>query len=322
MLSLRAPRPEDAPALGRICHDAFAAISAAHNFPKDFPSPEHATGMMRMLTSGAPGFFGVAAEEDGRLIGSNFLDERGPVFGVGPITVDPQVQNKGVGRRLMQAVLDRAAERGAPGVRLLQAGYHARSLSLYMSLGFDVREHIACMTGPAIEAPVPGVEVRPATADDAAACNDLCRRVHGHDRAGELDQAIAADTARVAIRGGRITGYSTLMAYFGHAAGEGADDIKALIAAAGEIAAPGILIPSRNGELFRWCLAQGLRVTPGPDPDVQGPLQRARRRLDAVDPVLRAPVVPAPAGCPGRIHDFGLQARPCRDNLRLRSVGF
>ena len=23
---------------------------------------------------------------------------------------------------------------------------------------------------------------------------------------------------------------------------------------------PGILVPLRNGELFRWCLAQGLRV--------------------------------------------------------------
>ena len=148
MLTIRAPRPGDAPALGRICYDAFAAISGAHNFPIDFPSPEHATGLMTSMIAN-PGFHGVVAEEDGRLLGSNFLDERGTIFGVGPITVDPLAQNKGVGRRLMQAVLDRTAERGAPGVRLLQAGYHTRSLSLYASLGFDVREHLSCMTGPA-----------------------------------------------------------------------------------------------------------------------------------------------------------------------------
>ena len=38
-------------------------------------------------------------------MGSNCLDERSSIFGVGPITVDPEVQSAGVGRRLMQAVM-------------------------------------------------------------------------------------------------------------------------------------------------------------------------------------------------------------------------
>jgi hypothetical protein len=33
-----------------------------------------------------------------------------------------------------------------------------------------------------------------------------------------------------------------------------------MIAAADEFAGAGILVPSRNSELFRWCLANGLRV--------------------------------------------------------------
>ncbi len=210
---------------------------------------------------GNPGMYGVVAEEDGQVLGSNFLDERGPICGVGPITVDPTIQNQGVGRRLMQAVVARAAERGAAGVRLLQAGYHSRSLSLYASLGFDVREHIACMSGPAIAAGPAGIRARAATPADEAACNELCRRVHGHDRAGELSQAIAQGVAMAAERDGRITGYASQVAYFGHAVGETSDDIRALIAASGEVGPPGILVPSRNGELFRWCLDQGLRVT-------------------------------------------------------------
>ena len=35
---------------------------------------------------------------------------------------------------------------------------------------------------------------------------------------------------------------------------------KALIGAAAEFGGPGSLLPTRNAELFRWCLHQGLRV--------------------------------------------------------------
>jgi hypothetical protein len=45
-ISLPRGNLEDAEAVGRICHDAFADISAAHNFPKDMPSPEIAAGFL------------------------------------------------------------------------------------------------------------------------------------------------------------------------------------------------------------------------------------------------------------------------------------
>jgi hypothetical protein len=45
-----------------------------------------------------------------------------------------------------------------------------------------------------------------------------------------------------------------------HAVGEANDDVRALIAAASEFGGPGILVPTRNAELFRWCLENGLRV--------------------------------------------------------------
>ena len=84
-----------------------------------------------------PAVWGVVAEADGKIVGSNFLDERDPIRGVGPITIDPKAQNAGVGRRLMEAVIERGKD--APGIRLLQDGFHMRSLSLYTSLGFDVK---------------------------------------------------------------------------------------------------------------------------------------------------------------------------------------
>jgi hypothetical protein len=51
------------------------------------------------------------------------------------------------------------------------------------------------------------------------------------------------------------------LVFFGHAVGETNNDLKALIGAAQEFAGPGFLLPTRNGELFRWCLSNGLRIT-------------------------------------------------------------
>jgi GNAT superfamily N-acetyltransferase len=209
---------------------------------------------------GHAGFHSVVAESDGRIVGSNFLDERSTVAGVGPITVDPAVQDRAVGRQLMQHVLDRAAQRGFPGVRLVQAAYHNRSLSLYARLGFVAREPLSTMQGvpPAVQ--IPSYAVRPATVRDLDACNQLCVRVHGHDRRGELRDALAQGTATVVEHGARIAGYATVIAFFGHAVGETNDALKALIGAASAFPGPGFLLPTRNAELFRWCLDHGLRV--------------------------------------------------------------
>jgi len=220
---------------------------------------EVATGLVSGLIA-HPGFFGVVAEHDGRIVGSNFLDERSMIAGVGPITVDPDVQDRQVGRALMNAVLQRAADRRVPGVRLLQVAYHNRSMSLYAKLGFDVQEPFAAMQGDPLALQIPGYEVRAASAADLDACNALCVRVHGHDRGGELRDALAQGAAQVVERGGRITGYTTGIAFFAHSVAETNDDLHALIGAAEAFPGPGFLVPMRNTELLRWCLAQGLRV--------------------------------------------------------------
>ena len=207
-----------------------------------------------------PGFYCVVAESGGQILGSNCLDERSAIAGLGPITIDPEVQNKGVGRALMEAALGRSTERGFQGTRLLQAAFHNRSLSLYTKLGFDTREPISAMQGPAIKLATPGYSVRPARASDLEECSRLCLRVHGHDRSGELSDAIAQGTAVAAEREGRIVAYSTLIGFFGHTVGVSNSDIQALIANADGFLGPGILVPTRNAGLFRWCLQNGLRV--------------------------------------------------------------
>ncbi len=258
-VTIRRAQPSDGEICGRICYEAFTRLNQHHGFPPDFPSPQVAVGVLSSAFSN-PRFFCVVAERGDKVLGSNCMDERSQIAGIGPITVDPAGQNAGVGSLLMKAVIDRAAEQHFPGVRLLQAAFHGRSMSLYAKLGFDIREPLVVMQGQAIGLVPAGHVVRPATPNDLAACDAICRRVHGHERSGELSDAIAQGTARVVEREGRITGYTTVLGFFGHAVAESNAQLQALIGAAEDFAGPGLLLPTRNTELFRWCLHHGLKV--------------------------------------------------------------
>ena len=87
-------------------------------FRRTFPRSNDAVGTVTSLISN-PGFYSVLAEVDGTIAGSNFMDERNPIAGIGPISVDPSVQNQSIGRHLMENVLERARcaqlRRRAPG---------------------------------------------------------------------------------------------------------------------------------------------------------------------------------------------------------------
>ncbi len=257
--SIRRAQPEDAEACGQICYRAFMKISTDHAFPPDLPSAEVGIGLLTTMFS-HPGFYCVVAEVEGRIVGSNCLDERAIIGGVGPITIDPAIQNRGIGRKLMEEVLDRARERKLAGVRLVQAAFHNRSLSLYTMLGFDTREPLSCMQGRTKTRGMEGCPVAAAQTNDIEECNQLAQRVHGFDRGAELVGAVQQGTALTVRRNGRITGYATSLAFFGHAVAETNVDLEALIASVDSFEGPGILVPTRNAELMRWCLANGLRV--------------------------------------------------------------
>ena len=258
-ISLRPGNAADANACGEICYQAFKAIAGQHNFPPDFPNPESAIGLMNYIFSGS-GAWSVVAESEGRIVGSNFLWEDSFIAGLGPITVDPGVQNASVGRQLMEQALQRMEEKKFAGVRLVQTAYHNRSLSLYSKLGFDVREPVSQLQGAALGINFPAYKVRPAKEVDLDSCNQLCFRIHGHKREHELRGAVKAGTASVVEHDGKITGYSTGVGFFGHTVAESNDGLKALIGAATSFSGPGFLLPSRNAEVLRWCLANGLRI--------------------------------------------------------------
>jgi GNAT superfamily N-acetyltransferase len=258
-LTMRPGKPEDANACGVICYNAFKAIADEHRFPPDFPDTETTVGLMNFIFSGS-GAYSVVADSDGQIVGSNFLWENGFIGGVGPITVDPTCQNAAIGRKLMEQVLHRAEETKLAGLRLVQAAYHNRSLSLYTKLGFDVREPLSVIQGSAPDISFPGYYVRPGNEADMNSCNELCYKIHGHDRSQELPGAIKTGTFSVVEFNGMIAGYTTQVGFLGHTIAATNTGLKALIGASANFSGPGFLLPSRNSEVLRWCLQNGLRI--------------------------------------------------------------
>lgn len=259
-LDIRQARADDASGCARVFFDAFHAVGTRHGFPIDPASRESADSQMQSMLA-TEGITGLLALRDGMIIGSAFTDERGPIVGVGPVTVEPSLQDVGVGRALMQAVLDRERQRGVAGVRLVQAAYYCQSLALYVKLGFITREPISVFQGDPLQGSTSCRRIRPAAgAADLDACNAVCRRVHGHDRSAELAKSIDLGSARVVEVGGRITGYATGFGYGCHAVGDGNEDVIGLLESAEMFLGLGVLVPSRNAGLMRWCLDSRLRL--------------------------------------------------------------
>lgn len=264
-MELRPARTEDIETCGRIIYEAFRSIGERHNFPLDFPTPESGLGMAEIVI-GNPDIYGVVAEENGRLAGSNFLWEMDEIAGVGPITIAPDRQANGLGRKLMEAVIERGS--GAPGIRLVQDAFNTASLSLYASLGFEVVEPLIVIEGtPRTNDPgneTAKTEVRELTEADLDGCDQLCRQVHGFARTNDLRQISRQFGSYVAVREGRITAYASApnIWQLNHAVAVNTGDMQALLAGAARLSGRPLafLLPTRQAELFRWCLDQGLRV--------------------------------------------------------------
>jgi GNAT superfamily N-acetyltransferase len=257
---LREPGPADAEACARIVYEAFGEIHDHHRFPRDFPVPEAASAMIDAWISN-PRVWGVVAEVGGRIIGSNFLDERDPILGVGPITIDPKSQNVGVGRKLMEAALERGGD--APGIRLQQDSFHMRSLALYASLGFRVTAECVLMRGEPAGVLDPSVEVRAVTKDDLEECGRLCERVHGFERSGALRDAVESMKPFAALRDGRIVAYASSLDFWPMAYGvaQSDDDMRGLlIGGAAALEDPITMLVPVESELFHWGLEAGLRL--------------------------------------------------------------
>jgi predicted N-acetyltransferase YhbS len=260
-ITIRKATQKDADTCARIIFDAFKDIAKQHNFPCDFVGPELAHHIVDSCIPD-PRCYCVVAEIDGTIVGSNFLDERDAVRGVGPITVDPSCQSKGVGRKLMEAVIERG--QGAPSIRLVQEAYNRTSLALYASLGFDAVEPLVILMGKLTGQLSHGAEIAPMREEDLEDVSRLCIHVHGFDRTNELRDNIKRMKPFVLRRTGMLTAYCGAANFYllNHGAAFREQDMRDLmIGASMAMNEPfGLLLPHRQADLFRWCLSQKMRI--------------------------------------------------------------
>jgi predicted N-acetyltransferase YhbS len=256
---IRPIRAEDIEACGQVLYRSFRHVAESHGFPPELPTLAYA---MRVAVSCAmhPATYGVVAVLKGELVGSGFIDQRDQIFGIGPVSVDVELQGSGIGRRLMEVLMDKG--RKAAGIRLVQDAFNTLSLGLYASLGLAVKQPLAQMNGRPRSRPAADVKVRPMTKRDLKSCADLYLRVHGVRRINESRDALRLKSAFVLVRDGRIRAYTTGLAYWGHGAAETTKDMQDLILGAETYMLDPLnfIVPLRQAELFRWCLDQGLRL--------------------------------------------------------------
>jgi len=262
-VTIRPMTQADVETCGRICFEAFKALADRHNFLLDFPSPEFSVQLATSLFASPHVYAAVAENETGAIIGSNYLWEYDSIRAVGPISVAPNTQAKGAGRKLMEAVMERGS--GSEGIRLVQDAFNTASMSLYTKFGFDVKEPLVRIEG-VVKGNVPaGVEVRPIRETDMAQCAELCRRTHGIERTNELKHTPPFLTSFVAVHDGRVIAYASAPHFWAlnYAVAESAPAMQAVLTGAGNLSNGqplSFLLPTRQTNLFRWCLEQGMRV--------------------------------------------------------------
>lgn len=123
--------PADIPAADRIMRIAFGTFLG-------MPEPEHCFAGQDYVgtrhTAAPDGAF--IAVRDGAVVGSNFATCWGSVGFFGPLSVDPQVWDSGIAKRLMEPVLARFADAGVRCQGLFTFPHSVRHVGLYRSFGF------------------------------------------------------------------------------------------------------------------------------------------------------------------------------------------
>lgn len=149
---------------------------------------------------------GIVAEQAGRVLGTVMAWRYGEDFAtVGMVIVASDVQGQGLGRKLMEAMLDRLAGRTV----VLNAT--AAGLPLYEKLGFVetgvIHQHQAIAPGVAVAEGIPGGRVRTMGQSDNG-LGDLYSRASGMDRTALFERLAANAHTVVLTRDHQTVGFA------------------------------------------------------------------------------------------------------------------
>ena len=104
----------------------------------------------------APHVASFAARLDGKLVGSNFATRWGSVGFFGPLSVLPELQDRGIARALLARTMEQFDAWGTRHVGLFTFAQSAKHVGLYQKYGFFARYLTALMSTDATRGSAPG----------------------------------------------------------------------------------------------------------------------------------------------------------------------
>jgi len=138
-----------------------------------------------------------------------------------------------MGQTVLEDWADCKSEMFGNSIRLTVESYNSAALSLYVSLGFQLRAPLVYVRGnPSIKA-IPGYySVRPLVKDDLSKCKVLMQKTYGYTRLNELKEAIDDSESYpfVVLKKKHIVGYTSTLGVDGHGCALTLQDMQMLIA--------------------------------------------------------------------------------------------
>jgi len=141
--AVRPLRETDLPAADRIMRLAFGTFLGRPDPLTTFGDVDYVYTRWRADPAAAFG-----AEVDGELVGSNFVTSWGSVGFFGPLTVRPDLWDRGIAKRLLEPTMELFARWGTEHMGLFTFAQSAKHLGLYQKFGFWPRFLTAVMSKP------------------------------------------------------------------------------------------------------------------------------------------------------------------------------
>lgn len=289
-IQIRLLRESDLPEADRIIRLAFGTFLGLPDPMAVFGDSDFAYTRFAAAPDAA-----LAAEADGKLVGSNFVTGWGGVGFFGPLSVEPWLWGRKVAQQLLEPTMDLFAKWGCRHAGLFTFSHSPKHAALYQKFGFWPRFLTPVMSKPVTAAPLDGDEyvrysrLSPAQkaevledcrnlTDQIYAGLDVSREIHAVDVQNLGDTILLLDGSKVVAfavcHAGPKTEAGSGMCYAKFAAvrpGNGAQQtFEQLLGASGRLAASlGVqrLVAGVNmsrHEAYRTMVAQGFRT------DLQG----------------------------------------------------
>jgi GNAT superfamily N-acetyltransferase len=190
VIEVRPMRPGDEVGAEMAWDDAYRPLLIEHHLPAPPRTPEMTAMVqqrMAYLCTTDPGGSWVAVDGDA-VVGVAQAHLRGGVWVLATLGVVPGVQDRGVGRLLLDRSLE-YGDRSSPGA--IFASPDPRAVHRYVQAGFELHPTVVAY-GPVRRMPAPPPEVRVGTVDDLTIVDEVDRTVRGFTRGPDIGHLLGA----------------------------------------------------------------------------------------------------------------------------------